>query len=678
MRSARPDFIIKTDSTDPVYRETIRTRVAQSSVGRQPVDLEDADVQFLMPIPDEDGMINEEVDIVDAEAGEVEVRLPGGIPDGNYDAEFRVDFDDGETLFWPQNRNLFISVRAGTDRELDPADLSAPDLTLTTLDVETVNAETINTEQLNNVHVATTVDEINDKIEEAGEGGSIYVVPGVYEPTPEDLPFQLQDHQELFGHPGSDSGKGGTRIIAEETDGPIIRTSDTEGCRVHDFYIQGDVDDGSCRHVDVHTTYDTKVWNIMGVDTGDDTVRIDSSEKVEVWNIHSENFGDDGIDVTDCNNVRVRNVEGYTSRRFLGLETGGAGAPVEVDDGSYDVQVDNVYGDEVETVLEVHTSAGRAFPSDIQASNIKGVNSGLGVVRLADRWDVEDGSVAENIQITNVQATDCEQAVVIEIGGDEGSESTLRNVQITNVQGTGFELRPIQIEVGEDGIVEDVEIDGINLSNIDTTDSGREAIRVESYGHLEGLTLDGLEINGEENDNEDGVHIRARNSGTISDLTVNGRVRGFGDNGVIIEEAEGVCLDINSSDNNTRGVELVECTDLEATMIVKNNGFAGAEIEDCEEGAVRGLAENNDRGVWDRGNARLSFVGLSVINNDGHGLRSSDGAEATNIVGGTYRDNADPDIDIRDASNIRIDADYDSLDVDTDASNVQEADYSSV
>ena len=141
--STRPDFIIKTDSTDPVYSVQLRTRSTQNEPGSEPVDLTNADtVEFLMPIPDEDGMVREDATIVDAESGDVEVRLPSGIGDGDYDAEFRVDFEDGETLFWPQHHNLLVAVRAGTNRELDPADLSDPDASVTTLFVDELEANT--------------------------------------------------------------------------------------------------------------------------------------------------------------------------------------------------------------------------------------------------------------------------------------------------------------------------------------------------------------------------------------------------------------------------------------------------------------------------------------------------------------------------------------------------------
>lgn len=141
--STRPDFIIKTDSTDPVYSVQLRTRSTQNEPGSEPVDLTNADtVEFLMPIPDEDGMVREDATIVDAASGDVEVRLPSGIGDGDYDAEFRVDFEDGETLFWPQHHNLLVAVRAGTDRELDPADLSDPDASVTTLFVDELEANT--------------------------------------------------------------------------------------------------------------------------------------------------------------------------------------------------------------------------------------------------------------------------------------------------------------------------------------------------------------------------------------------------------------------------------------------------------------------------------------------------------------------------------------------------------
>lgn len=128
----RPDLQIKEDSVKPVFEWQLTERKS-ASVRRQAVDLTDADtVTFLMPVTEE-GMVQETATIDDAENGDVVVELPSGIEDGDYDAEFRVEWSNGDISFYPQNRNLLVAVRAGTDRELSEEDLTAPDATVTTL-----------------------------------------------------------------------------------------------------------------------------------------------------------------------------------------------------------------------------------------------------------------------------------------------------------------------------------------------------------------------------------------------------------------------------------------------------------------------------------------------------------------------------------------------------------------
>lgn len=81
------------------------------------IDIDESadNIEFLMQV-DENSLLIGDVTIVDGPNGIVEYDFKVGetaIPDDEYDAEFRVGFNDGPTLFWPLYRTLFIQTTTG-------------------------------------------------------------------------------------------------------------------------------------------------------------------------------------------------------------------------------------------------------------------------------------------------------------------------------------------------------------------------------------------------------------------------------------------------------------------------------------------------------------------------------------------------------------------------------------
>ena len=336
-RRQRPDFRIKTGSTDPVYRATIETRTSQDSIGRSPVDLTDIeDIEFILQVDDE-GLLYEPVDVLDAEAGEVEVRLPSGIGSGTYDAEFRADFADGETLFWPQHRNIIISVAAGIERELDPADLSDPDASVTTLNVDRLSAneedyigvddpigddadkvpsadvETLNTEDLDTDFAYQVRDDesLQDAIDRAESDGigTVKAPAGSYDAA--DLPTALNltggGGTSTFESPGASIDNRGGAEPAVISDGQnVIRsfeirgdaTVDANETAVRITSSRGRIE--YCRIRDGELLIESSQCTVFACDLDGNDIRIDADDCTIIGNtgvgtIHDEGSGNEVV-----------------------------------------------------------------------------------------------------------------------------------------------------------------------------------------------------------------------------------------------------------------------------------------------------------------------------------------------------------------------------------------------
>lgn len=199
--SDKANFTIKEGDTQPTFEYRL-------SRHNRPIDLRDATaVEFKVAEAGSDSLaIDSTATIVQASKGVVEYTFgETTLPEGDYDAEFRIDWGGGDEQTVPHDGYLRIVVDERIDGEIDPDEWDDPDITVTTVYADNLAANTgstvsltdgldaggtdidnvgaLHTAGIENVadHIVDESDDLKDVLNNQIEGGDIvFVGPGEY------------------------------------------------------------------------------------------------------------------------------------------------------------------------------------------------------------------------------------------------------------------------------------------------------------------------------------------------------------------------------------------------------------------------------------------------------------------------------------------------------------------